>query len=160
MFKLLRNFTKKDWGLVVLCLALSVFQVWLDLRLPDYMATITRLVQTEGSAMDEILQNGGLMLFCALGSLAGAVATGFCTAQLAARFSRTLRSKLFRKVESLATHEVKTFSVSSLITRTTNDITQIEMLLAFGLQMIIKAPIMAVWAISTIVLASIRTVLQ
>lgn len=150
MFKLLRNFTRKDWGLVVLCLALSVFQVWLDLRLPDYMATITRLVQTEGSAMDEILQNGGLMLLCALGSLAGAVATGFCTAQLAARFSRTLRSKLFRKVESLATHEVKTFSVSSLITRTTNDITQIEMLLAFGLQMIIKAPIMAVWAISKI----------
>ena len=86
MFKLLRNFTKKDWGLVVLCLALSVFQVWLDLRLPDYMATITRLVQTEGSAMDEILQNGGLMLLCALGSLAGAVATGFCTAQLAALF--------------------------------------------------------------------------
>ena len=150
MFKLLRSFSRHDWALVALCLILLVFQVWLDLRLPDYMATITTLVQTEGSAMAEILQNGGLMLLCALGSLAGAVATGYLSAQLAARFSRTLRSKLFRKVERLATNEVKTFSVSSLITRTTNDITQIEMLIAFGLQMIIKAPIMAVWAISKI----------
>lgn len=151
MFRLLKSFNRKDWGLVALCLVLLFFQVWLDLKLPDYMSTITTLVQTEGSAMGDILHNGIMMLLCALGSLGGAVITGYLAAQLSAHFSRTVRRQIFRKVESLATHEVKTFSVSSLITRTTNDITQIEMLIAIGLQMIIKAPITAVWAISKII---------
>ena len=151
MFKLLKNFTKREWFLTICILILVIFQVWLDLKLPDYMSEITKLVQTEGSEMSEILKNGAYMLECALGSLIAAVITGYITANVSSNFSMALRNKLFQKVSNLSTNEIKIFSTSSLITRTTNDITQIEMVIAMGLQLLLKAPITAVWAITKIV---------
>ena len=150
MLKLLKQMTKKDWLLVFICFIFIIFQVWLDLKLPDYMSTITTLVQTEGSEMSDILLNGGYMLLCAFGSLLAAIITGYFVARVAASFSKNLRQKIFRKVGDFSLQEIKNFSTSSLITRTTNDVTQIEMLIAMGMQMLIKAPITAVWAISKI----------
>lgn len=150
MFKLIKNFKKKDWLIVLVSILLIVTQVWLELKMPDYMSKVTVLVQTEGSKMSEILKNGGFMLLCAFGSLVGAVIVGYLIALLAAGFSKDLRLKLFRKVESLSMSEIKEFSPNSLITRTTNDITQVEMFIGFGLQLLIKAPVSAVWAITKI----------
>ena len=150
MFKLIKNFKKKDWLVVLVSILLIVTQVWLELKMPDYMSKVTVLVQTEGSKMSEILKNGGFMLLCAFGSLVGAVIVGYLIALLAAGFSKDLRLKLFRKVESLSMSEIKEFSPNSLITRTTNDITQVEMFIGFGLQLLIKAPVSAVWAITKI----------
>jgi len=150
MFKLFRNFSKKDIILIIVAIVLIVGQVWLDLKLPDYMSEITVLVQTEGSSIKDILINGGYMLLCALGSLVSAVIVGYTASNISASFSMCVRKKLFSKVEELGIHEVKQFSTSSLITRTTNDITQIQMLISMGLQLIIKAPITAVWAITKI----------
>ena len=124
--------------------------MWLDLRLPDFMSEITRLIQTEGSKISEILLQGGYMLLCALGSLISAIIVGYLTSNLSAAFSYTLRKSIFEKVSKLGMKEIKKFKTSSLITRTTNDVTQIEMFLAMGLQMLIKAPIMTVWAVSKI----------
>ena len=156
MFKLFKNFTKKDIGMIILSIVLVVFQVWLDLKLPDYMSAITRLVQTDGAAMADILHQGGYMLLCAFGSLVSACIVGFLASNLSASFSYTLRSKVYNKVLNLSTAEVKQFQTSSLITRTTNDITQLEMLISIGLQLLIKAPIMAVWAITKILNKSIE----
>jgi ATP-binding cassette subfamily B multidrug efflux pump len=150
MIKLLKNLGKKEWILAVICLVLIIGQVWLELKMPDYMSEITVLVQTEGSEMSEILKNGAYMIGCALGSLLSAVIVGYFVSNISATFSMNVRKKLFSKVENLAMNEVKSFSTSSLITRTTNDITQIQMLIAMGLQLIIKAPITAVWAITKI----------
>lgn len=156
MFKLFKNFTKKDCLLVIICVSFVVLQVFLDLKLPDYMSEITRLIQTEGSTLNEILIQGGFMLACALGSLATAILVGFLASRLSASFTKTLRSKIFVKVEKFGMAEIKNFSTSSLITRTTNDVTQIEMLIAMGLQMLCKAPIMAVWAVLKIVNKSLE----
>lgn len=150
VFKLLKKFTKKEWLITIVSIALIVVQVWLDLKMPDYMSKVTVLVQTEGSKMSDILINGGYMLLCALGSLVSAVIVGYFIAKLSAGFSKTLRSLIFRKVEDMSMSEVKEFSTNSLITRTTNDITQVETFVGMGLQMLIKAPITAVWAISKI----------
>ncbi len=150
MFKIFKNFSKKDVLLILFAIFLIVGQVWLDLRLPDYMSQITVLVQTEGSSIKDILLNGGYMLLCALGSLTSAIIVGYTASNISANFSMKVRKKLFSKVEELGIHEVKQFSTSSLITRTTNDITQIQMLISMGLQLIIKAPITAVWAITKI----------
>ena len=150
MFKLIKNFKKKDWLIIIVSIALIVMQVWLELKMPDYMSKVTVLVQTEGSKMSEILKNGGFMLLCAFGSLVGAVIVGYLIALLASGFSRNLRTKLFRKVEDMSMSEIKEFSTNSLITRTTNDITQVEMFIGFGLQLLIKAPVTAVWAITKI----------
>ncbi len=150
MFKLLKNLKKRDVLLFLVVVAGICFQVWLDLKLPDYMSEITRLVQTEGSEMSEIIKNGALMMACALGSLAGAVLVGYLTANISASFSKSVRKTLFSKVENLSMAEIKKFSVASLITRTTNDITQVQMFLAMGMQMLVKAPITAVWAITKI----------
>ena len=150
MFKLFKNFGKKDIAIMLICLILIVVQVWLELKMPDYMSEITVLVQTEGSQMSDILANGGYMMACAFGSLLSAIIVGYLVANLAATLSMKIRKKLFTKVENLAMNEVKGFSTSSLITRTTNDITQIQMLVAMGLQMAIKAPITAVWAVTKI----------
>ena len=147
MIKLLKNLNKKGWLIIVLSFILIFMQVWLELKMPDYMSKITQLVQTEGSKMPKILKNGAFMLACAFGSLMVAVITGYFSSFMSSDFSMMLREKVFRKVESLSMQEVKGFSTSSLITRTTNDITQIEMIIAMGLQLMIKAPIMAVWAI-------------
>lgn len=150
MINLLKKLGKKEWGFIFVCLLFIVFQVWLDLKLPDYMSVITQLVETEGSHMSEILKNGGLMLLCAFGSLLSAVIVGFIASKVAATFSKTIRKEVFHKVESFSLKEVKKFSTSSLITRATNDVTQVQMLLAMGLQLLIKAPIMAVWAVTKI----------
>lgn len=150
MFKLFKNFGKKDIAIILISLMLIVVQVWLELKMPDYMSQITILVQTEGSQMSDILTNGGYMMACAFGSLVSAIIVGYLVANLAATLSMKIRKKLFTKVENLAMNEVKGFSTSSLITRTTNDITQIQMLVAMGLQMAIKAPITAVWAVTKI----------
>ena len=147
MTKLLKEFNKKDYFLVLVCTLLIIFQVWLDLRLPDYMAEITKLVQTEGSKMSDILSQGGYMLLCALGSLISAFIVGYLTSYISATFSQKIRKTLFSKVQSFSMEEIKKFKTSSLITRTTNDITNIQMFISMGLQMIIKAPITAVWAI-------------
>lgn len=150
MFKLIKNFKKKDWLIIIVSIALIVMQVWFELKMPDFMSKVTVLVQTEGSKMSEILKNGGYMLMCAFVSLVGAVIVGYLIALFASGFSRNLRSKLFRKVEDMSMSEIKEFSTNSLITRTTNDITQVEMFIGFGLQLLIKAPITAVWAITKI----------
>ena len=150
MLKLLKNATKKQWLLALVCLFLVITQVWLELKMPDYMSEITQLVQKEGSKMEDILINGGYMLACAFGSLVAAIITGYITSKISSVFSMNIRKKIFEKVENLSMHEVKGFSTSSLITRTTNDVTQIEMLIAMGLQLLIKAPITAIWAITKI----------
>ncbi|MDO4376191.1 MAG: ABC transporter ATP-binding protein [bacterium] len=147
MFKLFKNFNKKDVFCIFLCVLFIVFQVWLDLKIPDYMSAITKLVQTEGSKMSEILKNGGYMLACAGGSLVSAIIVGYFAAYVSASFSKNVRGKLFSKTLDFSLDEMKRFKASSLITRTTNDITNIEMFLGVGLQMLIKAPITAVWAI-------------
>lgn len=147
MLKLLKDFNKKDWLIIFVALLLIVFQVWLDLKLPDYMSNITVLVQSEGSKMSEILTEGGYMVLCAFGSLAAAMMVGYLTSFISATFSQKLRKQLFEKVQNFGMEEIKKFSTSSLITRTTNDITNIQMFIAMGLQMLIKAPITAVWAV-------------
>ena len=147
MIKLLVNLKKKDWLFAIIVILLVVVQVWLELKMPDFMSKITMLVQTEGSKMEEILENGGYMLLCAFGSLISAIIAGYFSANVAANFSKNIRERLFKKVEDLSSSEVKMFSTSSLITRTTNDVTQIQMLVAMGLQLIIRAPLTAVWAI-------------
>ena len=154
MFKLFKNLRKKDIAILLVAVILIVMQVWLEIKIPDYMSSITTLVETEGSQMSEILKNGAYMIICALTSFALAILVGYLVSNLSAAFSMRVRKKLFTKVENLGLYEVKQFSTSSLITRTTNDITQLQMLLAMGTQMIIKAPITAIWAISKIVTKS------
>ena len=150
MLKLLKRLGKKEIIFILICITFVVVQVWLDLSIPDYMSEITKLVQTEGSKMTDILEQGAYMIACALGSLISSVIVGYYAANIAAAFSRDLRKDVFRKVEEFGMEEVKNFSTSSLITRTTNDITQVQMLIAIGLQVLIKAPIMAIWAITKI----------
>lgn len=150
MLKLFRNFKKKECILAFVAVLFILAQVWLDLTMPEYMAAITKLVQMEGSAMSEILSAGGKMLLCALGSLTAAIVTAVCAARIATTFGATLREKLFRKVQQFSMEEIGQFSTASLITRSTNDITQIQMLIAMGLSMLAKAPVMAVWAICKI----------
>ncbi|MDY4996169.1 MAG: ABC transporter ATP-binding protein [Bacilli bacterium] len=150
MFKLLKNISKKQWLFIIISFALIVSQVWLELKMPDYMSEITILVQSEDSEMKDILINGGYMLACAFGSLLSSIIVGYLISNISATFSMKVRKKIFNKVENLSMHEVKQFSTSSLITRTTNDITQVQMLIAMGLQLMIKAPITAIWAITKI----------
>ncbi len=147
MLKLLKHLKKWEWLQVLCGLIFICFQVWLDLKLPDYMSEITTLVQTPDSPMSSIWAAGGKMLLCALGSLAAAVIVGFFAARLAAVLSCRLRDQIYKKVESFSMEEIGNFSISSLITRSTNDVTQIQMIVAMGMQVMIKAPIMAVWAI-------------
>ena len=150
MLKIFKNFGKKDWCILLICVGLIALQVYLDLKLPDYMSKITRLVQTNDGTMGEILKQGGFMLLCALFSLLSAVVVCFFTSLLSSNFSFNLRNNIFSKVTSFSMKEIKKFQTSSLITRTTNDVGQLELFIAMGLQLVIKAPIMAVWAISKI----------
>ena len=151
MLKLLRNFSKKEWLMVFVCFILIFSQVWLELKMPDYMSKITTLVETDGSEMKDILENGFYMLLCAFGSLITAIIVGYLVSFIASNFSLKVRKKIFNKVEDLSMSEIKQFKVNSLITRTTNDVTQIEMLIGMGLQLLIKAPITAIWAITKII---------
>ena len=150
MLRILKHLRWKEWLLVAACVVLIVGQVQLDLALPDYMSEITRLVQTEGSQMSDILLAGGKMLLCALGSMLMTVCTSFFTAQIASRFSARLRGEMYRKVVGFSNEEINRFSTASLITRTTNDISQLQMLFSFGMQSLIKAPIMAFIAVGKI----------
>lgn len=150
MLKILKNFTKKDLALVAVAIAFIVVSVWMDLTMPEYMSEITVLVQTPGSEMSDILLAGGKMLMYALGSLVATVVTSICAARLATGLGATLRGRLFHKVQSFSMEEIGHFSTASLITRSTNDVMQVQMLIVMGLQMLIKAPIMAVWAICKI----------
>ncbi len=150
MRKLIKNFTKKEFGVMLIVLLLVIAQVFLELKMPDYMSEVTKLVQTEGSKMHDIIINGCYMLACAFGSLVSAVIVGYLVANLSSTFSMKIREQIFKKVESFSTNEIKMFQVNSLITRTTNDVTQIEMLIGMGLQLLLKAPITAIWAITKI----------
>ena len=147
MLKIFRFMKKRDLGYALLCLILVAGQVWFDLTMPDYMSDITKLIVTPGSPMTEIWIAGAKMLSCALGSAALAVIVGYFASRLASNFSYTVREKVFYHVTDFGAREMKKFSTASLITRTTNDITQIQMLVAMGLQVMIRAPIMAVWAV-------------
>ena len=147
MLRLLRNFKIKEWLLVLVTFGLIYGQVWLELRMPDYMQEITVLVQTSGSEMSEILKNGGYMLLCAFGSLFLTVVVGFIVAYLSSIFSFRTRKQIFEHTEEFSLEEIKKFKTSSLITRTTNDITQLEMLVGMGLQLLIKSPMTAVLAV-------------
>ena len=150
MLRIVRYLSKAEIGQMLVALVSIVGQIWLDLTLPDYMADITQLVETPGSEMHDIWVAGGKMLLVSLGSAACAVVTGFIAARVGASFSQRLRSLEFNKVESFGPAEMNRFSTASLITRSTNDITQIQMFITMGLMMIVKAPIMAVWAVCKI----------
>ena len=150
MLKIFKNYTKKDLALVILAIAFIVISVWMELTIPEYMSEITMLVQTPGSKMSDILAAGGKMLLYAMGSLVATVVTSICAAKLATGLGTTLRGRLFHKVQSFSMEEIGHFSTASLITRTTNDVMQVLMLIVMGLQMLIKAPVMAVCAICKI----------
>jgi len=147
MIKLFKNLTKKEGIYSLICICLIAVHVWLELKVPDYMSSITKLVQTEGSKMADILEQGSYMIICALTSLICSIIVGYFASRVASGFSLTIRKKIFEKVGKMGLTEIKKFSTSSLITRTTNDVTQVEMLIGMGLQAMVKAPIMAVWAI-------------
>ena len=150
MFRIMKYLSKAEIGQMLIALVTIVGQVYFDLKLPDYMSDITTLVETPGSDMKDIWIAGGKMLLISLGSVACAVVTGYIAARVAASFTQRLRSLEFRKVESFGPAEMSKFSTASLITRSTNDITQIQMFITMGLQLIVKSPIMAVWAVCKI----------
>ncbi len=147
MAKILRRLNRSEWVQIAVSFVFIVIQVWLNLKLPDYMSRITVLTQTKGSNIGEIWLQGGYMLLCALGTFVSAAIVGFFAARIAASFSQRLRSLQFDKVQSFSMEEISHFSTASLITRSTNDVTQIQILVTMGLQIIIRAPIMAVWAV-------------
>ena len=150
MTKLFKNLKKKDYLMIILSSIFIIFQVWLELKIPDYMSEITRLVQISG-AINDILVQGLYMVLCAFASFASSCVVGYIIANVASGFSRNIREKLFNKVEEFGMEEIKKFQTSSLITRTTNDVTNVESMLTFGLHMMIKAPITAIWAVGKIV---------
>ena len=150
MLKIFKNFKAKEWILFSISIIFVVSQVWLDLKLPDYMSEITKLVQTPGSEMKEILSSGGWMLLCALGSLVASIIVAALAAKMASNFSARIRFILFDKVQSFSMEEINNYSTASLITRSTNDVTQVQMFIVMGLQVLVKAPILAVWAICKI----------
>ncbi len=147
MLKLFKYLKKREWIFVIFSIAFVVVQVWLDLKLPDYMSDITTLIQTEGSSMRDILTQGGYMLLCALGSMVTSVIVGFFAAKVAAGLAMRLRGMVYDQTLSFSMEEINSFSSASLITRTTNDITQVQLIIAMGLQVMVKGPVMAVWAI-------------
>ncbi len=150
MVKLSKNFTRRDWLFMALSIACIVVQVWLEMTIPGYMSEITAMVQTPGSAMADILAAGGKMLLCALGSLGAACIVAILVSRISSNFSAALRQRLFSKVQGFSLEEIGKFSTASLITRSTNDVTQVQLLVVLGLQVIVKAPITAVWAICKI----------
>ena len=150
MIKLLKNLPKRNWFMMLFAIGFVVLQVWLDLTIPDYMADITSLVQTDGSKMADIMAAGGKMLLCAFGSLAATVVVAIISSRIASDFSAVLRAKLFNKVQGFSMEEIGRFSTASLITRSTNDVTQVQMFVTMGFQVLIKAPILAIWAVCKI----------
>ncbi|MCQ2451953.1 MAG: ABC transporter ATP-binding protein/permease [Oscillospiraceae bacterium] len=155
MIKILKNLTKQARLFALGCLLLVIAQVWLELTMPDYTQKLTASVSSGAVTMTDVWQNGGMMLLCALGSLVCSLCCGFLAARIAASLAKTLRWKLFDRISSFAAAEINRFTTPSLITRTTNDVVQLQMLVAIGLQMIIRAPIMAIWAITKISSSSV-----
>lgn len=147
MLKVLKKLTSRDWGYVLICIAFIVAQVWLDMTMPEYMSKITVLVETPGSVMSEVWKAGGMMMLCALGSLVASVITAIFSARIGSNLACTLRASMFKKIQTFSMEEIGRFSTASLITRSTNDIQQVLMFIVMGLQMLIKAPITAGWAI-------------
>lgn len=156
MFKLAKKFDAKSWGSVVLIVALVVAQVWLDLTMPDFTSKLTESVAKTGVTMKDVWVNGGMMLLCAVGSMGCSFLCGFLCARLASKTAFVLRQDLYKQINSFSNAELKKFSTPSLITRTTNDVTQIQNFVAIGLQLLIKAPVMAVWAICKISATSVE----
>lgn len=150
MGKILKYLKRRDWLFIALCVGLIVLQVWLEITMPEYTQKLSAAVSAGAPKMPEVWKNGGLMLACAAGSLAAAIVCGWFVSHIAADFAKTLREKLFDKVTDFSNEEISRFSTPSLITRTTNDVVQMQMLVAMGLQVIVKAPVMAVWAICKI----------
>ena len=150
MIKMIKRLSGREWLLSGLCLVFIVSQVWLDLKMPEYMQEITLLITAGGGIMAEIWNNGGLMLLCTLGSAVSTVTVGFLVAVIGASFSRRLRSTLYTQIEAFSMEDTNHFSTSSLITRATNDVTQVQLLITIGLHMVIKAPITSIWAITKI----------
>ncbi len=150
MLKLLKHLKGRDWALAALAFVFVLLSVYCNLTMPDYMSEITTLVQTEGSTMADILTAGGKMLLCALGSLLAAMATNVCAARISSNFSATLRGQIFDKVQSFSMEEIGRFSTASLITRSTNDVMQVQMMIVMGLEVLMRAPVTAVWAICKI----------
>lgn len=147
---MLKYLRKRDFIFIICAITLIVIQVWLDLKMPDYTAKLTTVVSKGVAKSKDVWINGGKMLLCAFGSMASAITCGFFTALVASAYSRNLRTALFNKISSFSSTEMNNFSIPSLITRTTNDVSQIQMFVAMGLQIIVKAPILAVWAICKI----------
>lgn len=150
MIKILKYMRRKEWMLFLTSIVFIVLQVWLDLKLPDYMSEITTLVETEGSKMSEIFAAGGWMLLCSLGSMVLSVAVVIFAAKMSSGFGKRLRELQYDQVEAFSMEEINRFSTASLITRSTNDITQIQMFVALGLEVMVKAPVTAIWAITKI----------
>lgn len=156
MIKIFRNLKSRDVFFILICVVLVVTQVWLDLTMPDYTQKLTESVSAGEIDMSVVLKNGGMMLLCAVGSMTAAIVCGFFASRVAANFARTLRDKLFGHILRFSSTEINKFSTPSLITRTTNDVVQLQMLIAMGMQMIIKAPVTAIWAIAKISSSSIE----
>lgn len=156
MIKTLKNLQKKDLLFILICAVTVVLQVWLDLTMPDYTQKLTESVSSGALEMSTVLKNGGMMLLCAFGSMTAAIICGFFAARVAANFAKTLRQKLFDRITDFSDAEINHFSTPSLITRTTNDVVQMQMLIAIGLQVLIKAPVLAVWAITKISATSVE----
>ena len=147
MKKILKSLKTQDVLMILMSISLIVVQVWLDLKLPEYMMKITTLLKTPGTTIKQIWHNGFYMLLCSLSSAGAGICVSFFTAKISAGFSMRLRANIFSNIESFSLSEIKRFSTPSLITRTTNDVTQVQMLLSMGMQVLIKAPILAVWAL-------------
>lgn len=156
MIKIFKNLKNHDWLLIFICATLVVLQVWLDLTMPDFTQKLTASVSAGSIVMSEVWKNGGMMLLCAVGSMLSAIICGFFASQVAANFAKTLREKLFGHIINFSNNEINHFSTPSLITRTTNDVVQMQTLIAIGLQILIKAPILAVWAICKISASSVE----
>ena len=156
MVKIFKNLKKRDVCFILICFVLVITQVWLDLTMPDYTQKLTESVSAGSVEMSEVLKNGGMMLLCAIGSMISAMFCGFFASQVAGNFARTLREKLFGHILKFSDNEINKFSTPSLITRTTNDVVQLQMLIAMGMQMMIKAPVTAIWAIAKISNSSIE----
>lgn len=151
MKKILKEIDKKNYKYIFICIILIVLQVWLDLKIPDYTANITRLITQEGTKIKDVLEQGLYMLLCAFGSLGFSFITVYFASLIGTSFARDIRKKIFDKIETFGMGDIKNFTTGSLITRTTNDVTQVQSLIAMGLQLAIRAPIMATWAIIKIV---------
>ena len=154
MKKIFKTLRTKDVLVILICTALIVAQVWLDMELPKFMEKITELLKTPGTEAIKIWKNGGFMLLCSLGSMASAMCVGFFVSRLASGFGMRLRANIFSSIETFSLEQIKRFSTASLITRTTNDVVQLQSVIAMGMQVLIKAPIIAIWAITEISSAS------